>query len=298
MRQAASACISTLPRAINARVYASKRHGLRAQVGEPAGVRAVVDALAAGDKRAHAPAVTLLCLLLARPRAAPRAAALLQVCAPARRSAVPASAPRGLRTRHPGAVPGLQGACTNSRPACAPRQGACQASCASAMRKESLTPDQEANMALRSDRTYLSLRGARMQGERGVVSGALALLDAPAPAAAAKGLVALAARASPRFLAQALRGRLLPQVGRPARPGRGQRLGHGQRPGGWPCARLLLQAAAQPGLEQGQRFMYKGRNRGGTALPGAYAAFHACSEAWGSPVLHGGLPRGGDIRQR
>lgn len=47
-----------------------------------------------------------------------------------------------------------------------------------------------------------------------MVSGVLALLEAPQPAAAAKGLVALAllTRASPRFLAQALRVRLLPQV--------------------------------------------------------------------------------------
>ncbi len=92
------------------------------QVGDPAGVRAVVDALAAGDKRAHAPAVTLLCLLLARPREAPHAAALLQVRAPARRSAVSilsavlAAALRGLCTRHPGAVPEPEGACSDSPP--------------------------------------------------------------------------------------------------------------------------------------------------------------------------------------
>ena len=46
------------------------------------------------------------------------------------------------------------------------------------------------------------------------MSGVLALLDAPQPAAVAKGLVALAllTRACLRFLAQALRARLLPQV--------------------------------------------------------------------------------------
>lgn len=46
------------------------------------------------------------------------------------------------------------------------------------------------------------------------MGGVLALLEAPQPAAVAKGLVALAllTRACPRFLAQALRARLLPQV--------------------------------------------------------------------------------------
>ncbi len=52
------------------------------------------------------------------------------------------------------------------------------------------------------------------QEDREVVGGVLALLEAPQPVAAAKGLVAMAllTRASPRFLAQALRVRLLPQV--------------------------------------------------------------------------------------
>ena len=46
------------------------------------------------------------------------------------------------------------------------------------------------------------------------MGGVLALLEAPQPAVVAKGLVALAllTRACPRFLAQALRARLIPQV--------------------------------------------------------------------------------------
>ncbi|KAK9834835.1 hypothetical protein WJX81_002504 [Elliptochloris bilobata] len=58
-----------------------------------------------------------------------------------------------------------------------------------------------------------------LQEERSCVGGVLALLEAPQPAAVVKGLVALAllTRVCPRFLAQALRARLLPQLERLAR---------------------------------------------------------------------------------
>jgi len=145
------------------------------------------------------------------------------------------------------------------------------------MHTGSLTPHQQARTALWLRRAFLSPGAARAQGERGVVGGALALLDAPAPAAAGKGLIALAlaVRASPRFLAQALRGRLLPQVGRPAWPGAGVTLRAWSET--WGMAVRAAAAAggrlAWPGA--GAALQGQGRAWGGPALPGAHAALHA-----------------------
>ena len=58
----------------------SDRALLRVQVGERSGVRAVVGGLAAAGGRLRVPAANLLSLLLAHPREAPHALALLQAC--------------------------------------------------------------------------------------------------------------------------------------------------------------------------------------------------------------------------